>query len=126
MVDSAYCEEVSSTTDLEFSGTKARCMPTYLIIGAQKSGTDELSVFLNRNTLFQRRMDGGQEVHFFDCVGRGKGQHEAFRTSCVRLRTSLINTDDPFSAPGASHAFSWDDISSESPFVVSLFTLFLS
>jgi len=61
----------------------ARCLPSFIVIGAQKSGTDELSVWLNFN-VYHRRMDGGIETHFFDCVGRGKGKD---REPCQRGRS---------------------------------------
>jgi len=68
------------------SGVFARCLPTLLIIGAQKAGTDELAVWLNFNE-YQRRLDGGPETHFFDCVGRGRGQT---RDPCFRGRNMAM------------------------------------
>ena len=55
------------------------CLPTFLVVGVQKGGTDELAVWLNFN-VYQRRLDGGVELHFFDCVGR---YHFFFSTTIV-------------------------------------------
>ena len=86
LIDAGHCVIVSKNEDPNYNGPKATCLPTFLIIGAQKSGTDELAVWLNRNQ-YNRRMDGGVEVHFFDCVGRGLGSG---RFSCDRKRSFLM------------------------------------
>jgi hypothetical protein len=72
----------------------AHCLPSFLIIGAQKAGTDELAVWLNFNP-YHRRMDGGPETHFFDCIGRGRGQD---REPCKRGRSYQMSYSQ--SAPG--------------------------
>ncbi|KAH9255552.1 hypothetical protein BASA81_006382 [Batrachochytrium salamandrivorans] len=128
-VDAGSCEILNSNPDADAVGPKARCLPSYIIIGAQKSGTDELSVYLNRNTLFNRRMDGGVEVHFFDCVGRGQGNldqdKDSFRLSCARLRTSLMGSTNPTSTKGSEQAFTWKEVSKLTPFADELYTHYI-
>ena len=46
------------------------CCVDVWVVGVQKASTDELAVWLNFN-VYSRRLDGGVEIHYFDCVGRG-------------------------------------------------------
>lgn len=95
------------------NGAYARCLPSFLIVGAQKAGTDELAVWLNFN-VYHRRMDGGPETHFFDCVGRGRGQS---REPCFRGRSAemMLSQSSPQVAhldpnSTSSRFWSWDRV----------------
>lgn len=98
----------------------ARCLPTFLVLGAQKAGTDELGVWLNKNPNL-RRLDGGVEVHFFDCVGRGLGK---LRAPCTRVRRSAMTAvshaaktkDEPLLG---RKKFRWDLMDRHSPIMAS-------
>jgi len=94
-----------------------RCLPSFLIIGAQKAGTDELSVWLNFNP-YHKRLDGGAETHFFDCVGRGLGKE---RGPCYRPRpfsggNKALFTQD-MQTKNDSADWSWDSVRLHSPFM---------
>lgn len=125
VIDAGACIQVSNTTDKTDTGPSAQCLPSFVIIGAQKSGTDELSVYLNRNTYANRRMDGGIELHFFDCVGRGLGnikdEQDRFRLSCDRMRTGRMNSNNPAGPLSSLQAFTWRNVSKTSPYVEELY-----
>eukprot|EP00924_Labyrinthula_sp_SR-Ha-C_P000667 snap_masked-scaffold_7-processed-gene-0.17-mRNA-1 protein AED:1.00 eAED:1.00 QI:0/0/0/0/1/1/2/0/764 len=51
------------------------CLPSVLVIGAQKASTDEFGVWLNFNK-HMRRLNGGTETHFFDCMREERPEHD--------------------------------------------------
>jgi len=95
----------------------AKCLPTFLLVGAQKAGTDELAVWLNTN-IYLRRLDGGVETHFFDCMGRGQGYE---RLPCSRFRSTKMRFDQK--APStvfSKHAtLSWEAARNQSRYISS-------
>lgn len=110
------------------------CLPTFIVVGVQKGGTDELAVWLNFN-VYHRRLDGGVELHFFDCVGRyvlgftGRSgyltsERPTFRsnggnrTMCSRYRDSSMTWDSKAAdEKKKKDKFTWKAIKSESPFL---------
>ena len=119
--DKPVAEAVDAGTCVVVQGRAAyaRCLPSFIVIGAQKSGTDELSVWLNFN-VYHRRMDGGIETHFFDCVGRGKGKD---REPCHRGRSfAMTSKTVTGSAPANDSAWagtrwSWSHFAQKTPFM---------
>jgi hypothetical protein len=51
---------------LDEEGVSQRCLPSFIIIGTQKSGTSELSSWLQANPGLLRMRQS--ESHFFDCL----------------------------------------------------------
>ena len=90
------------------------CLPSFIILGVQKASTDEVAVWLNFN-VYSRRLDGGVEVHYFDCVGRGKGK---YRDSCKRFRDQHMHWDSrsPMATKMAD-SFSWSIVDQKSPYI---------
>ncbi|GBG30102.1 Heparan sulfate glucosamine 3-O-sulfotransferase 4 [Hondaea fermentalgiana] len=135
-IDAGYCEEqvnlkrlsLEQRTKLTFS--VARCLPSFLIIGAQKAGTDELGVWLNQ-IMYARRLDGGVEIHFFDCLGRGRGWR---RPSCARARRAMMQADTHAGLEnltialeaGQKRAFAWSELRKESIYLSSWWKQYLS
>lgn len=90
------------------------CLPSFIILGVQKASTDEVAVWLNFN-VYSRRLDGGVEIHYFDCVGRGKGK---YRDSCKRFRDQQMHWDSRSPvAKKAADTFSWSIVDQKSPYV---------
>jgi len=98
--------------------TAGYCLPSMLIIGTQKAGTDELAVWLKKN-FYIGRLAGGVENHYFDCFGRSTGKT---RESCHRLRDYRIHQDqaavkkslkDIKNVENHKYYFSWSDINKE-------------
>jgi len=99
------------------------CLPSFMIVGAQKAGTDELAVWLNKNNHL-RRLDGGVEIHFFDCLGRGEGYR---RSPCDRGRSPVMRMETHATKENVTatmlrkkrNLFSWSRLRRKSRYVSS-------
>lgn len=134
-IDAGYCVEQANLKKLSMEKRTslvfpvAHCLPSFLLIGAQKAGTDELAVWLNQ-LFYARRLDGGVEIHFFDCLGRGKGWN---RSPCSRARRPKMLYDSHAGMEnltiarenGQKLAFAWNDLRKESNYVSSWWEKYL-
>lgn len=117
-IDAGTCKVIEKfRDDKDDDHPYAYCLPSLIIAGAQKAGTDELAVWLNFSPFF-RRLDGGPETHFFDCVGRGEGKE---RSSCYRARNpSMVYKQTALSTEKAGdkkHFFRWSVVREKSFYV---------
>jgi len=123
IVDAGYCEKKLSKVSPEgrkhLTLSVGVCLPSFIVLGAQKGGTDELAVWLNRNP-YTRRLDGAVEVHYFDCLGRASGWD---RKSCSRIRSSLMTSDSRAAKSNItsikSNMFQWSEHREQSRYLTS-------